>query len=191
MNPLESHSLLRGAPVAVHHEGTKDTKATKGQPIVSSRASCPRVFVVNGLRSQGSRATHPSVSASRCFANRRGSNGCRSSTALADAEKANGKVELAPKRRHRPAPGAAVELGDHDSRRTHRVGEQLALLYRVLAHGTVQHQQCFVRRARQPAGAHPRHLAQLIHQAFLGVEPACRVHDNRIQTARDRPRRWH
>ena len=59
----------------------------------------------------------------------------------------------------------------------HRRGEELALLHRVLAHGAVEHQQRLVRRARQPPRDDARHLAQLLHQAFLGVQPAGGVDD--------------
>ena len=43
-----------------------------------------------------------------------------------------------------------------------------------------------VRRARQPAAADADHLAQLVHQAFLGVQPAGRVDDDGVEPAGDR-----
>src|SRR6478672_9601472 len=69
--------------------------------------------------------------------------------AFADPEEPDGQVELAAKGGHGPTAGAAVELGDHDAGRAHRRREELALLYRVLAHGAVEHEQGLVWRAGQ------------------------------------------
>ena len=58
------------------------------------------------------------------------------------------------------------------------------LLNRVLTDGAVEHEERLVRRARQPARDDSHHLPELVHQAFLGVQPARGVHDDGIEPAR-------
>src|SRR3954447_6649551 len=60
---------------------------------------------------------------------------------LSDAEKPDRQAKLAPERRDRAAPRAAVELGDDDAGGFDRLPEETALLDGVLSHGAVEHEQ--------------------------------------------------
>ena len=68
----------------------------------------------------------------------------------------------------------------------YRLGEEPPLLDGVLTDGAVEHEQRLVRRAGQAPADHSHHLPELVHEAFLGVQPPRRVHDDRVQPARDR-----
>src|SRR4029077_1017285 len=104
--------------------------------------------------------------------------------AFADPEEPDGQVELAAKGGDGPAAGAAVELGDHDAGRAHRRREELALLYRVLAHGAVEHEQGLVWRAGQSPRRDADAFADLVHQALLRVQPPRGVDDDSVESAR-------
>ena len=86
------------------------------------------------------------------------------------------------------ALGRAVELGEHHAGDVDGLGELLGLGQAVLAGGGVEHQQHLGDVARVAVG-HPPHLAQLLHQVGLGVEPAGGVGQHEVVPAGRRPLR--
>ena len=88
--------------------------------------------------------------------------------------------QLPAKRDDRAAPGAAVQLGHHEPGRRYRLGEELALLDRVLAHRAVEHQQASWGAPGRFRAITRTDLPELLHQTFLGVEPAGGVHQHQV-----------
>ena len=80
---------------------------------------------------------------------------------FADADVADGQVQLARDGDHDAALGGAVELGEHDAGDAGGFGEFARLLQAVLAGGGVEHQQHFVRRVGDHLAGGAAHLLQL------------------------------
>jgi hypothetical protein len=62
--------------------------------------------------------------------------------------------------------------------------KHLRLLDRVAAERTVDHQPAVLRRGGVVLLQHAADLRQLLHEVALGVQPAGRVHDQKVAAAR-------
>jgi hypothetical protein len=87
--------------------------------------------------------------------------------------------------RHRDAAlGGAIELGQHDAGDASRGGELARLRDAVLSHRRVEHEERFVRRARDLARGDAADLLELAHQVGARVQAAGSVDQDRIAAAR-------
>ena len=147
--------------------GTRTRGPGCGHRIVLLRALVPRGEGHAMLRRPGS--------ASRCAAKRLASNGWRSSSPSPTPRNRIGRSSSRRSAATAPPRALPSSLVTTMPGRAHGLREELALLHRVLPHGAVEHEQGLVRRAGQPPAGDADHLAQLVHQAFLGVQAARRV----------------
>ena len=86
---------------------------------------------------------------------------------------------------HDAALGGAVQLGQHHAGDVDDLGEHPGLHQSVLSDGRVEHQQHLVDRRLLLHDA--LDLAQLVHQAGLGVQPAGGVDHDHVDAALDAP----
>src|SRR5262249_15054713 len=102
---------------------------------------------------------------------------------FAQADQLDPYPEFPLDRHHDPAPGRAVQLGQHGPGDVHGLREHPRLAQPVLPGGGVQYEQYLIhgRLALDDA----LDLAKLIHQARLGVQPPGRVHDDGVHAIVD------
>jgi hypothetical protein len=99
---------------------------------------------------------------------------------LPQSHQAHRKPLLGLQGHHDPPPPRGVGLRQDDPREVHRLPEGLGLSQGVLPHGGIQDDEGLVGGALQLLPDHPVHLPELVHEPFLGVQPAGGVHDDRI-----------
>src|SRR5688572_33056372 len=71
------------------------------------------------------------------------------------AEEANRQRQLVAECHQRASPRGAVQLGDDEPGRRDRLGEQIALMHRVLSHRAIEYQQGIVGRDMYLDGGDP------------------------------------
>src|SRR6184192_3628037 len=86
---------------------------------------------------------------------------------LADADEADGDLQLFRDRHHDTAAGGPVQLRQREAGHADRLVELSRLGERVLARGRVEHEQHLMRRSGQFTGEDPLHLSPLIHEIRL------------------------
>ena len=130
------------------------------------------------------RDAHPAgqAVANSASTNSSGSNSTRSSTVSPRPTSLIGMPERRLDGERDAALGRAVELGEHDAGEVDRLGELLRLHEPVLAGGGVEHEQHLGDLAGLAVGD-PAHLAQLLHQVDLGVEPTGGVGQHEVGAA--------
>ena len=104
--------------------------------------------------------------------------------ALAHADIANRRAELLGQGEDDTTLGRAVELGQHQPGKLHRLVELFGLVDGVLAGAGIEHQQHFMRRGLVQLAHDPADLLQLLHQVVFGVQAAGGVGDQHVNTTR-------
>src|SRR5262249_276241 len=100
---------------------------------------------------------------------------------LPHADELHGQPELLRDRDGDAALGRAVDLRYADG-----AAEEACLLDTVLAGRRIDHEQRLVRGAVEAARDHPAHLAELVHQVRLRVQPAGGVDNYDVASGSDR-----
>ena len=181
-------------PQKIARRADAETLQSFGPPLPDALEKLDRSIEANGGRERRGKAfavrtASTGVSASRFSAKRSGSNGSRSST---DSPRPMNRIGTPSSRRSaatappRALPSSLVTMMP--------VGEtawakSLPCWMAFWPDGPVEHQEGFVRRARQTAADDPGDLPQLLHQPFLGVEPAGGIDDHGVDAAGDSRRR--
>src|SRR5208337_3844991 len=105
---------------------------------------------------------------------------------LAHADKSHREAQLARDGHNHATLRGAVEFGQHDAGHPRRLREQPSLLQAVLTGSCVHDEKRLVRRTRNNSLRGAAHFFQFGHEAGLGVQPACRIHDDVVRLPRRR-----
>src|SRR5450759_5201949 len=100
---------------------------------------------------------------------------------FAEADQLDGDAKLALYLYDDAALRGSVELGEHDAGDVDHLGELTSLGEAVLADGGVENEQHLGDRGDLLDD--PLHLAQLIHQARLGVQSPSRIDEDHVRAA--------
>ena len=102
------------------------------------------------------------------------------------ADEFDGQAEFFLDRHDHAAFARAVELGHDQAGERDGLVEFARLIQRVHAGAAVEHEQHFVRRARELLADDAMQLVQFLHEIVLGVQAAGGVYEKVIRLARQR-----